>query len=218
MKFGAVARFAAAGFQCATHAIGDRAVRAALDAYAAAGAAPGVRHRVEHAETLADAQLARFAREGVGSSMQALHMQWRRGDRSDEWSVRLGPERAARAFRIRDLHASGAVLALGSDWPVASFDPREGMAWARLRRRPGDPSAPVFEPDQRLDGDAALACYTSGAAAIVARESELGRIAPGFAADVTAFADDPVSVAADDLPQLPVQLTVVGGRVVHRAA
>jgi predicted amidohydrolase YtcJ len=214
----AVGRFAAAGFQCATHAIGDRAVRAALDAYAAASSAAGVRHRVEHAETLADRELERFAREDVGCSMQPLHMQWRRADGGDEWATRLGPERTARAYRVRDVQASGAVVALGSDWPIASFDPREGMAWARLRRRPGDRSAAALEPGQRLDGETALAGYTSGAAAIVSRERELGRIAPGFAADVTAFAEDPVAVPADDLPDLPVRLTVVGGRAVHQAA
>ena len=208
--------FAAAGFQCVTHAIGDRAVRCALDAYAAAGAAPGVRHRVEHAETLPDEQLRRFAAEGVVCSMQPLHMQWRHGDGSDEWTRRLGGERAARAWRARDVLASGAMLALGSDWPVAHFDPREGMAWARLRRRPGDRDAPVFEPEQVLDGGAALAGYTSGAALAVGEEAHAGRIAVGMRADVTGFAADPVTVGADELLELPVTLTVVGGRVVHR--
>jgi predicted amidohydrolase YtcJ len=212
----AVARFAAAGFQCITHAIGDRAVRTALDAYAAAGAVAGVRHRVEHAEALADRELARLAAEGVVCSMQPLHMQWRQGDLTDEWTVRLGPERAARAYRVHDVLASGAVLALGSDWPVASFDPREGMAWARLRRTPGDLSAPVFDAEQRLGGEAALAGYTAGAAAAVSREHEEGRLAPGFRADITAFEADPARVGADDLPDLPVRLTVLGGTVVHR--
>ncbi|MHB1835676.1 MAG: amidohydrolase, partial [Solirubrobacteraceae bacterium] len=82
----AVAMFARAGFQCVTHATGDRAVRAALDAYRAAGAAPGVRHRIEHIETLPDHDLPRFAAEGVAASMQPLHMQWRRGDHEDSWA------------------------------------------------------------------------------------------------------------------------------------
>jgi predicted amidohydrolase YtcJ len=212
-----VADFAGAGFQCVTHAVGDRAVRCALDAYAAAGAAPGVRHRVEHGETLPDGHLKRFAAEGVVCSMQPLHMQWRHGDGSDEWTRRLGPERAGRAFRVRDVLDSGAVVALGSDWPIAHFDPREGMAWARLRRRPGELDAPVFEPDQALGGRAALAGYTTGAALATGDEAVSGRIVPGARADVTGFAEDPTAVSGDALIDLPVTLTVVEGRVVHGA-
>jgi predicted amidohydrolase YtcJ len=211
-----VRAFAAAGFQCVTHAIGDRAVRCALDAYAAAGARPGVRHRVEHAETLPDDQLRRFAAEGVVCSMQPPHMQWRQSDGSDDWARRLGAERAARAFRTGDVLASGAILALGSDWPVAHFDPREGMAWARLRRRPGERDTPAFEPEQALAGTAALAGYTSAAALAVGEERLAGRIAVGARADVTGFAEDPVVLDGDDLADLPVTLTVVGGRVVHQ--
>jgi predicted amidohydrolase YtcJ len=212
-----VADFAGDGFQCVTHAVGDRAVRCALDAYAAAGAAPGVRHRVEHGETLPDGHLRRFAAEGVVCSMQPLHMQWRQADGSDEWTRRLGPERSARAWRTRDVVDSGAIVALGSDWPIAHFDPREGMAWARLRRRPGDPDAPVFEPDQVLSGRAALAGYTTGAALATGDEADSGRIAPGARADVTGFAEDPIAVSGDALLDLPVALTVVDGRVVHQA-
>jgi predicted amidohydrolase YtcJ len=211
-----VARFAGAGFQCATHAIGDRAVRATLDAYRAAGAAPGVRHRIEHAESLADRELARYAAEGVVASMQPLHMQWREDDDSDEWATRLGPERAARAFRTGDLLASGATVVLGSDWPVAGNDPRVGMAWARLRRAPGATEGRVFEPDQALSAEATLAGYTQAAAYVAGEEAESGRIAVGMRADLTGFAEDPVDVPADELPALPVRLTVVDGRVVHR--
>src|SRR5579875_2809090 len=95
----AVRLFAQAGFQCATHATGDYGVRAALDAYRAAGAAPGVTHRIEHIETLQDEDLPRFAAQGVAASLQPLHMQWRRADHSDSWALRLGPERCARAWR-----------------------------------------------------------------------------------------------------------------------
>src|SRR5262249_11225686 len=146
----AVALFAGAGFQCVTHATGDRGVRAALDAYLAASSASDVVHRVEHVETLQDGDLPRFAAAGVAASMQPLHMQWRRGDFTDSWAGRLGPERTARAWRTRDLLASGALVPLGSDWPIAQYDPRIGLAWARLRRTPRDPDAPVFESHQRL--------------------------------------------------------------------
>jgi predicted amidohydrolase YtcJ len=212
----AVQLFAQAGFQCVTHATGDRAVRAALDAYRAAGAAPGVRHRVEHIETLPDHDLPRFAAEGVAASMQPLHMQWRRADHSDSWAGRLGPERAARAWRTRDLLNSGALLVLGSDWPVAQKDPRIGMAWARLRRTPGIKDAPVFEPDQRLTGPEVLYGYTMATATVAGDGGVAGRLAPGCRADLTAFAADPVSCDADDLIALPIRLTVVDGRVVYR--
>ena len=197
-----------------SHAIGDRAVRRTLDAYRAAGADPGVRHRVEHAETLKDSDLSRFAPEGVTASMQPLHMQWPRADMSASWSRRLGPERAARGFRIKDLLRSGATVAFGSDWPVAHYDPRLGMAWARLRRAPGERDAEPLTPDQRLSGLEALEGYTMGAALAVGEEGAGGVIKSGFRVDLTAFARDPVECDADELPELPVVLTVVGGRIV----
>jgi predicted amidohydrolase YtcJ len=214
----AVRLFAEAGFQCATHATGDYGVRAALDAYRAAGSAPGVMHRVEHIETLQDEDLPRFAAEGVAASLQPLHMQWRLGDFSDSWAMRLGPERCARAWRSRDLLRTGAVEPLGSDWPVAQYDPRVGLAWARLRRTPGDPEAPVFEPEQVLNGLEALEGYTSATARVAGEPAVAGRIAPGCRADFTGFAADVVDTTPDELPDLSVLLTVVGGRVVHEAA
>ena len=212
----AVARFAGAGFQCATHAIGDRAVHETLNAYRAAGTAPGVRHRIEHIETVRPEDLRRFAAEGVVASMQAQHMMWLDPDRDDNWSRRLGPERCDRAFPIRSLRESGAVVTLGSDWPVAHFDPRIGLAAARLRRPPGERGRRPYD-DEALDGLAALEGYTSAAAHTVGEVDRLGRIAPGYAADLTVFAEDPVSCAPDDLPSLPVLLTLVDGEVTHRA-
>jgi predicted amidohydrolase YtcJ len=215
----AVATFARAGFQCATHATGDRGVREALDAYRQAAAAPlHGRHRIEHIETLQPQDLPRFAAEGVVASMQAQHMLWCELDRSDNWSRRLGPERSApgRAFPIRSLLESGALVALGSDWPVVRFDPRLGLAAARLRRPPGERDRSPYD-DEAIVGLAALAGYTTNAAATVGEQERLGRIRPGFAADLTVFAADPVECDPDELPELPVVLTVVDGDVVHRA-
>jgi predicted amidohydrolase YtcJ len=211
----AVRFFATRGYRCATHATGDRGVREALDAYRAAGAAPGVRHRIEHIETLQPFDLPRFAAEGVVASMQAQHMAWLEPDRDDNWSRRLGPERCDRAFPIRSLRESGAAVALGSDWPVARFDPREGIACARLRRPPGERERAPYD-DQAIDGLAALEGYTTGAAFVGSDEHRLGRIRPGFCADVTVFAEDPVDCDADDLVALPVVLTVVDGEIVFR--
>lgn len=214
----AVARFAGAGFQCATHATGDRGVREALDAYRDAGKPRLGHHRIEHIETLQPHDLPRFAAEGVVASMQAQHMMWFDPDRGDNWSRRLAGERTepGRAFPIRSLRESGALVALGSDWPVARYDPRIGMAAARLRRPPGRPDWRAYD-DEALDGLAALEGYTTAAAATVGDEGRLGRVVPGFLADLTVFAEDPVDCDADDLPQLPVLLTVVDGEIVHRA-
>jgi hypothetical protein len=147
--------------------------------------------------------------------MQAQHMAWLEPDRSDNWSRRLGRRRSDRAFPIRALRESGAAIALGSDWPVARFDPREGLACTRLRRPPGERSRAPYD-DQALDALAALEGYTTGAAFAGGDEHRLGRIRPGFCADLTVFAEDPVACDADDLPALPVVLTVVDGEIVFR--
>jgi predicted amidohydrolase YtcJ len=211
-----VARFARAGFACTTHAVGDRGVRAALDAYAAAPAKPGLMHRIEHIETLQHHDLPRFAAEGVCASMQPLHLENNSGDRSDPWSRALGPARCDRAFRTRDLWDSGALVCLGSDWPVARFDPRLGMAWCRLRRAPGTADIP-YGAAQALTAEETLLGYTVNPARLAGEGDVSGRIAPGYRADLSCFSDDPAAVPADDLPALATVLTVVDGRVRFRA-
>ena len=211
----AVKRFADAGFQCVTHACGDRGVREALDAYRDAGAAAGIRHRIEHIETLQSSDLPRFAAENVVASMQAQHMMWLDPARTCNWTKRMGDARSDRAFPIRSLRESGAIVALGSDWPVARFDPRIGMAAAQLRRPPGV-LREAFD-DQGIDGLAALEGYTTLAARTISEEHRLGRIKVGYCADLTAFAEDPTTCRPDDLPQNPIKLTMVDGEVVFRA-
>ena len=146
----AVSLFANAGFQCITHAVGDMGVRTALDAYEASGTTPALRHRIEHIELVQDDDVPRFRQLGVVASMQPLHMEAARADGSDEWAARAGAERTAKAFRAQTMRSSGAVLALGSDWMVAPFDPRLGMAWCRLRRAPGLLEMPPRAADQAL--------------------------------------------------------------------
>jgi predicted amidohydrolase YtcJ len=148
--------------------------------------------------------------------MQAQHMAWLEPDRSDNWSRRLEAERCDRAFPIRSLLESGAAIAPGSNWPVARFDPREGLAAARLRRPPGERDRAPYD-DEALDAVAALEGYTTGAAFVGGDEHRLGRVRPGFCADLTVFAEDPVECDADDLVALPVVLTVVDGEIVFRA-
>jgi len=186
-------------------------VRFALNAYIEAGAAPGIRHRLEHLEALPDDLVAAIPAAGVVASMQPVHLAAVKPE--GNWSERLGPERAARAFRMRDLLDAGAVLALGSDWPVADADPRLGLAAAQLRRLPSQEHAVV--PAQALTAHEALAGYTLAPAIVAGEQGVAGRIHPGMRADLTGLAADPVDCPAEALPDLPVWLTVVGGKIVQ---
>lgn len=213
----AVALFAQAGFQCITHAIGDRAVKVALDAYKAAGHAPGIRHRIEHIETLRDEELPRFAAEAVIASMQPLHADMSFDSDEPTWPAMLGPARAARAWRYGDLRRTGATVPLGSDWPIAPADPRLSMASAQMRRPPWRPDMRAYGPEQAFSGLQALEGYTIEAARSVGEAAFSGAIKPGYRADFTGFLEDPVTCAPERLPKNPLTITMVGGRVVHRA-
>ena len=211
-----VRRFTAAGFSAITHAVGDGAVHGALDAYEAAGPPARGMHRIEHIETLIDADLPRFAALGVAASMQPLHMEGLDDPSTPSaWARGLSAGRFERGFRSGDIAASGAVLALGSDWMVADYDPRVGMAWARLRRAPGKPERVPFGPRQALSGEQTLRGYTTEPAKVAGDVT--GRLAVGLPADITALAADPVQVDPDELPDVPVRLTVVDGEVVYDA-
>jgi len=203
-----------AGMLIATHAVGDYAVSRVLDVYATLPARDGLPpHSIEHLEVLADEDVEQLGGSGVTASMQPLHMQWRAPDHSDTWAARLGEGRDATGFRVRSVLDAGARLVLGSDWPVAQYDPRIGMAWARGRRTPGDASAHVFEPEERLSGEEALLAYTLWPAQARGHRDR-GVLAPGAVGDLTVWASDPVAASPDELPDLPIRMTVVEGRVV----
>lgn len=208
----AVREFTEAGFQIATHAIGDRAVGETITAYEAVGcrAAGRAVHRIEHLECLDPRDLARLAKTGITASMQLPHLQWRIGDGSDEWARRLGPERAARGWNAGAVLRAGAPLALGSDWPIADLDARFGLAWSMLRRHPGDTDGFVYEPEERLTGAEALHGYTRGAA-LAQGDDDLGVIRAGAIADLALWAEDPTHIPGDDLISLPVEATYLDG-------
>ncbi|MEU3956425.1 amidohydrolase [Streptomyces achromogenes] len=205
----AVRTLHAAGVRTATHAIGDAAVRHVLDTVASLGPGGHGAHRIEHIETAPDELLPRFAELGVAASLQPPHTGYTRDDGTDEWSRRLGGDRAARAWRLRDLREAGATVALGSDWPIAHYDVRAVLTTAR---RPKGAAAhrPGLTAQQALEG------CTTHAAAAAGEASVAGRIAPGFRADLTALAVDPVHAPTDELTDAPVVLTVTGGHVAHR--
>ncbi|MFG2657136.1 amidohydrolase [Streptomyces sp. NPDC048425] len=199
----------AAGVGTATHAIGDAAVRHVLDTVESLGESGRGVHRIEHIETVPDDTIPRFAALGVAASMQPPHTAYTRGDHGDEWSKRLGTDRASRAWRIRDLRDAGAVLALGSDWPIAHYDVRRVLSMARVPEG-------AAGPGQGLTGLMALEGCTSHAA--LAAGEDAGRIAPGLRADLTAFGVDPVEAPADEVAKAPVRLTAVGGHITYRSA
>jgi predicted amidohydrolase YtcJ len=232
---GVVRRLHAAGVPTATHAIGDAAVRHALDAIEAAqlaqtaqvaqaagglggsGANGGVRHRIEHIETVPDDTVKRFAQLGVAASMQPTHCcDYTRADHSDNWSTRLGEPRASRAWRCRDLWDAGATVVLGSDWPIAPYPPLTVMAGARHRRPTRDLTRPPHAADQALTPLQALQGYTLNPARVAGAEAYAGRLAPQYLADLTVLAENPLEVADLDLADVPVVLTVVAGRVTYR--
>jgi predicted amidohydrolase YtcJ len=206
-----------AGWQLWIHAIGDRGNRVALDAYEKAAAAEprapegGDRPRIEHAQVVAPDDFPRFARLSVIASIQPVHatsdMRWAED--------RVGPERIAGAYAWRRFVNAGVRLAGGSDAPVETESPLEGLYAAITRRdRAGDPPG-GWRPQERLSRPEALALYTSGAAYAAFEEAWRGRIAPGMAADLTVLSGDPLTAPESEIATIPVSMTIVGGRVAH---
>jgi predicted amidohydrolase YtcJ len=205
----------AAGFQVHVHAIGDRAVREALDAFEAARAAHGERdhrHHIAHLQVVQPADVPRFAALGVTANMQAL---WAAHEpQLDELTVPfLGTERSARQYVFGELRDAGARLAAGSDWGVTSANPLKAIHVAVNRALPGATGADAepFLPAQRLDLAQALAAYTLGSAYVNHLDSETGRVRPGFLADLAVLAADPFAGRADDIGNISVEQTYVSG-------
>lgn len=148
--------------------------------------------------------------------MQPTHTAYTKADHSDEWSQRVGEERAGRAWCCWDLRDTGATLVLGSDWPIAHFAPRQVLATAQLRRLPGTDAEPVT-PGRALTALMALEGMTTHAAFATGQERVAGRTAPGFRADLTAFTVDPPTAAPDEPAEAPIRLTMLDGTVTHRA-
>ncbi|MFF2315002.1 amidohydrolase [Arthrobacter sp. NPDC058097] len=215
----AVRYFAGRGIPTATHAIGDAGVAAVLDAFESLppGTPPAV-HRIEHLETVPDELIGRFSRSGLIASMQPTHCtHYSRADHSDNWSTRLGTERANNAWRCADLRAAGTTLGLGSDWPIAPFEPLPILADAQLRRRSRRPGEQPIVPGQALTARQALEGYTSHAARAAGEWQVAGSITVGKRADFTVFDVDPLAADPDDLAAARVLATVVDGQVQHSA-
>ncbi|WP_075200793.1 amidohydrolase [Leucobacter celer] len=206
--------FAERGIPTTTHAIGDRGVDFVLDSLESLGEEIRGRapHRIEHIETIGDSTVRRFASLGVTASMQPIHgTHHTRADRSDNWSVRLGPARASHGWRCRDIRDAGATVALGSDWPVTPFDPRSMIADTILRRPVERPETAPVQPEQALTPREAFEGYTVHAARSVRHEDRFGSIVPGKRAEFTVFDADPFEIAPERYPDLTVVATYLDG-------
>ncbi len=203
------------GLQIHIHAIGDAAVRQALDAIEFAIESNGPRDRrpvIAHVQLVDDADLARFARLGVIPCMQPL---WAQMDALMTVLTipRLGVERADKQYRMRSLDESGAPLALGSDWPVSSGAPLDGIAIGVSRRTPeGDPEG-GWIPEEILTIERALGAYTAGVAEQAFAEGTWGRLVPGASADLVWLDRDPRETPALDLPGLGIRGTYLRGEL-----
>ncbi|MEE8170296.1 MAG: amidohydrolase [Phycisphaerae bacterium] len=203
-----------AGLQLIAHAIGDAANRRLLDLIERIDGEDGSRDRrprIEHAQHVADADVARFARVRAVASMQPLH-KFEDGGYAEHT---LGATRARTSYRFRDLLEAGVVLAFGSDWPVVSLNPFEGIGAAVTGRTRG---GNIWMPEQNLCVADALRAYTTGAAYACGMEDRLGRLLPGYYADLVVLDDDPFTIAADGLRNIRPTATVVQGRVVFEGA
>jgi predicted amidohydrolase YtcJ len=207
----------AEAFDVHVHAIGDRAVRDALDAFQAAAAANGrrdARHQIAHLQFVHPDDRPRFRRLGVVANAQPF---WSclDGYMRELTLPFLEPERAGWQYPWASLRRAGAVLAFGSDWTVSTANPLEEIEVAVRRVDPGDPDGEPFLPDERVDLPAALDAFTSGSAYALRLEAETGSVTPGKLADLAVLDRDPFDPAAGPIAGARVLATLVEGEPVH---
>ncbi|HTL97670.1 MAG TPA: amidohydrolase [Holophagaceae bacterium] len=206
-----------AGYQPALHAIGDAGNRAALDLLEAdlkaLGRAPGAPPRIEHAQIVTDEDAARFGKLGIVASVQPMHC----ADDHAWTPARLGADRVREAYPWRRFLQGGATVCFGSDAPIADANPFMGMPAAETRQdASGDPPG-GFNGDQRMTREEALRAYTLGGAQALGRAAQLGRIAPGEAADLVWVDADLETLPPAAMRALKPGRMWVGGRETHAA-
>lgn len=215
----AVAELDKRGFQMFTHAVGDGAVRTALDAYENAenvNHSKDRRNRIEHIETIAPGDISRFGKLGVIASMQPLHA-YPDDDTLKVWAGNIGPDRASRGWVWRDIAADGGHLAFGSDWNVVTLNPWQGLQMAVTRQTfEGKPEG-GWLPQQRVTLAQAVEAYTLGAASAGRREKTEGSIEKGKLADLIVVSQNIFDVDPHQISETKVLTTIVGGRVVYQA-
>jgi predicted amidohydrolase YtcJ len=200
---------AGAGWPVGVHAIGDAANRAALDAFQATADAwrpLGLRQRIEHAQLLDPAELPRFAELGVAASVQFSHAPSDRDLADRVWEGHAG------AYAYRSLADAGALLANGSDAPVEELDPLRGIAAGVMRTLD---ERPAWRPEQALTVAEALEATCVAPAWLAGDEDRRGRLRTGMLADIVVVDRDPLLCQPEELPDLKVVATLVGGRITH---
>ena len=209
-----IAEADAAGFQLAVHAIGDRANALVLDAFEKAARANGPRDRrfrIEHAQVVRKEDLLRFRHLGVVASIQPSHciddMRWA--------EKRIGRARCRDAYNFRSFTNAGIAVAFGTDWSVEPLDPRLGLYAAVTREFPSGGPAGGWFPEERIPLEDALDLYTRGSAYAEFAERDKGTLESGKLADLVVFAGDLFQMPPPEILTTPVDLTVVGGRVVY---
>lgn len=213
-----VTRLDAAGFQVHFHALGDRAVRHALDAVEAARTANGPtdgRHHLAHLQVVHPDDIARFARLGATANIQAL---WAAHEpQMDELTIPfLGERRSGWQYPFGALERAGAQLAAGSDWSVSSADPLDGIHVAVNRQSPGAVDMPPLDASQALSLATALAAYTAGSARVNHQDDTTGHLVPGRYADLAVLDRDPFDGPATAISEATVSHTYVQGECVFR--
>lgn len=209
-----IPRASRAGLPSTIHAIGDRAVRDVLDAFAFARAdeaARGVppearRHRVEHVQLIDPADVNRLAELRLIASMQPIHA-------TSDYPVadRYWGARTAYSYNPRLQADRGVVLAFGSDAPYDHLGAMRGIHAAVTRQRPDGTPPGGWHPEARITVDQAIRAYTIGAAYSVGMEDRLGRIVPGYLADLTMLDRDPYTEPPEQIHAIGVRGTMVGG-------
>jgi predicted amidohydrolase YtcJ len=206
------------GFQIFTHAIGDRAIRLALDAYEAANKANGrkdARDKIEHIEDPSAEDIPRFGKLGVIASMQPLHTT-PNDNNLNVWAGNVGSERAQRAWPWRDILSGGAVLSFGSDWSVVTLNPWPAVQMLLTRETSEGTPAGGWIPKERLTLEEAIQGYTMGVAFGARREKKEGSVEVGKLADVILISQNLFKIPLNQIGKTKVLMTMVGGKIVHQ--
>jgi predicted amidohydrolase YtcJ len=203
------------GLQIAVHAIGDGAVQTTINGYEAAGQANGfrdMRHRIEHIELIARADVPRLGQLGITASVQPPHPPGAMDFPMSTMETVFHKARWVDAYLWKSLGDAGAKVAYASDWPVTDVSVMRGLQ-AALTRVPFDGAT-----DERLDLMASLYAYTAGGAWAAHMEDVTGKLVPGLAADLVLIDGDIEAIAPADLGKTGISLTIAGGKITHRGA
>jgi len=202
---------ASVGLACWVHAIGDQAVRLAIEGLESAGSPPiGLQHRIEHAQCAPAGLIERMARLGVAASVQPIHQ-----TQDIEIAERYWGRRSRWAYPFASMRRAGIPLVFGSDAPVEDADPRRGL-WAAVtrQREDGTPAGGWF-PEERIGIEAALRAYTVESAQSVGDGGQLGAIVPGAHADLVVWSSDVERITIEGPDACRAVATCIGGRWVH---